>query len=76
MKYTLTKREIIKGVVLSGFAAALYFVQQNLDAFFVEGSHVVVFEWKKIGMSAVAGAVGYLLKTFFEGEKRVIDTQK
>lgn len=64
MKYTLTKREILKGVVLAAISSTLFFIQDCLDS----GS--LHFDWKKIAIAAISGAVAYLLKTFFEGEKK------
>jgi hypothetical protein len=63
-KYKLGVRDYAKGAVLAAASAALFFLQESLDA------GVLVFEWKKIGMAAVGGFVAYLIKNFFEGEKQ------
>lgn len=63
-KYKLSKREIVKGVALAAISSALFWLQDSLEA----GS--LRFDWRKIGMAAVGGAVAYLIKTFFEGEKK------
>lgn len=63
-KYKLSKREILKGLVLAGLSSALFVLQDSIDA------GAMIFEWKKIMMAAVGGAVAYAIKTFFEGEKK------
>jgi hypothetical protein len=59
-KYKLTKRDYVKGFLMASLAACLFSLQDLMET--------GTFEWKKIGMAAVAGGCGYLLKNFFEGK--------
>ncbi len=53
---TLNWRDFLKGFVISVLAPVILIIQQSLD------SGELVFNWKQIGMAALAAGVAYLLK--------------
>lgn len=64
-QFTLQARDWVKGLVMAVATPALVIIQQSLDA------GVLVFNWKAIGMAAIAGGVAYLIKNFIEPSKVV-----
>lgn len=57
--FSVNWKDVVKGLIIAILTPVLLIVQQSVDA----GS--LVFNWKAIGMAAVAGGVAYLLKNFF-----------
>lgn len=65
MRYSLKMRDFLKGLLMAGILPVLYIIQSSI----AEGN--MVFNWKEIGMTAVAGFVGYLIKNFFTDDVQV-----
>lgn len=65
MKYKLNSRDWIKGLLMATLVPVLYIIQSSIDA------GQMTFNWKEIGMAAVGGLVGYLLKNFFTDDVKV-----
>lgn len=65
-KFSLDWRDVAKGLLIATLTPAFVIVQSSLDA----GS--LVFNWKQIGMAAVAGGVAYLAKNFLTPQQIVI----
>ena len=57
--FTIKTRDLIKGAVMAVLVPVLLIIQQSIAA----GD--LIFNWKAIGMAAIAGLVAYLLKNFF-----------
>lgn len=68
-QFTLGWVDAFKGALVSALTSALVIIQSSLDA------GQFVFNWKVIGMTALAGFVGYLLKNLFEPTK-IITVEK
>ncbi len=73
--WTLRARDFLKGLVMAGLVPVFVIVQQSISA------NNLVFNWKAIGMAAVAGFGGYLTKNFFSddvkaAQKTLADAQK
>jgi len=68
-KYSLNWRDVSKGLIVAALTPVLVIIQNSLDA----GS--LTFNWKNIGISAVAGMLAYLVKNFFT-PAQVITTEK
>jgi hypothetical protein len=64
-QFTIEWRDILKGLVMAVLTPVMVIVQQTLD----KGD--LVFNWKQLSMAAVAGAVAYIAKNFFEPTKTV-----
>ena len=62
---TLDFRNVVQGLVMAVLVPVVTIIQQSLAA------ETWTFNWKAIGMAAVAGAVGYLIKKFVEPTKVV-----
>lgn len=67
-RFSLQGRDFIKGLIVAALTAALVVVQTSLS------SGNLVFKWEEIGMAAVAGGVGYLIKNFAIEPPKVITT--
>lgn len=66
---TLETMDFIKGAIMAAIIPVLLIVQQSIAA----GD--LVFNWKAIGMGAIAGFVGYLLKNLFtDTTKAAVET--
>lgn len=57
-QFTLNSRDFFRGLIMATIIPVLVVIQQSIAA----GD--LVFNWKSIGMAAIAGFVGYLLKNF------------
>lgn len=64
-KFSLNWVDLGKGLVVAAGTSVLYFIQSSLDS----GS--MHFHWKGIGMSAISGAVAYLIKNYFTAPKEL-----
>ena len=62
--FTLNWNDFGKGLLMAILTPVLVLVQQSIDA----GG--LVFNWKALGIAAVAGGVGYLVKNFFTPAKK------
>ncbi len=58
-KFSLNWIDLGKGLVIAAGSSILFFIQSSLDS----GS--LQFHWKGIAMSAISGAVAYLIKNYF-----------
>lgn len=65
-KFSLQGRDWVRGLIIAGLTSGLVVIQTSLDA----GD--IVFNWKQIGMAAIAGGVGYLLKNGLLEPSKVI----
>lgn len=67
-KGEINLRDILRGLILAAGTSVLLVVQQSIDA----GDFV--FNWKAIGMAALAGGVTYLIKNLLEPSKVITIT--
>lgn len=56
---SLNTKDVLKGLLMAVLTPAILIIQQSLSA----GS--LIFNWKEIGMAAIAGGLAYLVKNFF-----------
>lgn len=54
--FRLNIRDFLRGLAMAVLTPAVLIIQQSLDA------GVLVFNWKSIGMAAIAGGAAYLVK--------------
>jgi len=59
MKYSLSKLDWIKSLVMAALVPAIYIIQSSLAA------GEMKFNLKEIGIAACSGMVAYLIKNFF-----------
>lgn len=52
-----------KGLLMAVLTPVVVVIQQSIEA------GVFTFDWKSIGLSAIAGGVAYLVKNFFTSSK-------
>lgn len=57
--FSLNYGDILKGLIMAVGTPVLLIIQQSI------ANGEVTFNWKQIGMAAIAGGVAYLLKNFF-----------
>ena len=57
--FTLNWNDALKGLIMAVATPALFLIQQTI------ANGQFVFNWKQVGMAAVAGGVAYLFKNFF-----------
>lgn len=57
--FSLNTRDAVNSLVMAILTPVVYLIQHTVET----GS--LTFDWKAIGVAAVAGAVGYLVKNFF-----------
>lgn len=67
MKYSLNRRDWLKGLLMATIVPALYIIQSSVS----EGS--MVFNWKQIAMASVGGFVGYLIKNYFTDDVKAAE---
>ena len=65
-QFTVNLKDVAKALIIAVLTPAVLVIQQSLDA----GS--LAFNWKQIGMAAIGGFVGYLIKNFFTPAQTVI----
>lgn len=65
-QFRLDYRDILKGLLMAMIVPILIIVQSSLDQGHLE------FNWKNIGIAAVAGGVSYLIKNFFTPTQTII----
>lgn len=65
-KFTLQWRDIVRGFIMAGLTSALFVIQQSVE------SGELKFNWHTIGMAAIGGGVGYLLKNWLIEPAKVI----
>jgi len=58
-KFSINWKDTLKGLIVSVGTAVVVIIQSSLDA----GN--LNFNWKQIGMAAIAALVTYLVKNFF-----------
>lgn len=64
-QFTLQGRDWLKGLLMAVLTPVIVIIQQTIDA------GQLVFDWKAIGMAALAGGLAYLAKNLFEPSKAV-----
>lgn len=57
--FTLNWNDVLKGLLMAVITPALFLIQQAIE------NGQFTFNWKQIGMAAIAGGVAYLAKNFF-----------
>ena len=62
--FTLNWRDFVNGFVMAVLAPVVVTIQQSI----VVGQ--IDFNWQLIGVSALGGALAYLVKNFFTGDKK------
>ena len=62
--FTLNWRDFINGLVMAVLAPTVVTIQQSIVAGGLQ------FNWSLIGVSALGGALGYLVKNFFSGDRK------
>ena len=67
-KGEINLRDVVRGLIIAAGTSALLIVQQSISA----GGFV--FDWKEIGMAAVAGGLAYIFKNFLEPSKVITVT--
>lgn len=61
--------DLLKGAIMAAIVPVLTVIQQSVTA------GELIFNWKSIGIAAIAGFVGYLLKNLFtDGTKEAVTT--
>lgn len=65
-RFTLNGRDIIKAIYMSAILPALTIIYKSIE----EGS--MTFNWKLIGLTALGGFIGYLIKNLFSPAEIVI----
>lgn len=57
--FSVNTKDILKGLLMAILTPAVLIIENSLSA----GS--LVFDWKAIGMAAIAGGFAYIVKNFF-----------
>jgi len=60
--------DVLKGLIMAVGTPALLIIQQAI------ANGQFVFNWRQIGMAAIAGGVAYLLKNFFTPPSKSSDS--
>ena len=64
--YALDLRDVIKGLIMAVLVPVLTIIMDSIN----NGS--LTFDWKQIGIAAIGGFVGYLIKNFFTQSQIVV----
>lgn len=67
-RFSLLTRDYIRAAIMAGLTSAFMVIQNIID------SGQLVFNWKVIGMTSLASAVGYLFKNGLLEPTKVITT--
>jgi hypothetical protein len=62
--FTINWHDVLKGLIMAVLTPAVFIIQQTLQ------NGTLTFNWKSIGMAAVAGGVGYIIKNFLTPESK------
>jgi len=62
--FRLNWRDFVNGLVMAVLAPVVVTIQQSL----VTGT--LTFNWSLIGVTALGGALGYVVKNFFTGDRK------
>lgn len=67
--FSLNWADFAKGLLMAVLTPVVVVIQQSLDA------GILTFDWKSIGIGALAGGLAYLVKNFFtsSNEQRLTD---
>lgn len=57
--FSLNGNDVLKGLLMAVITPALFLIQQAIT------NGQFTFNWKQIGMAAIAGGVAYIAKNFF-----------
>lgn len=66
-RWSINLRDLLQGLIMAVLTPVLVIVQQTLDA-----GHLV-FNWKAIGMAAVAGGLAYIARKLPQSGKILIE---
>lgn len=64
--FSLKTKDFLKALLIAVLMPVLLLIQESIAA------GEMAFNWKELGMAAVAGFVGYLIKNFFTPAQIVI----
>jgi hypothetical protein len=62
-QFSLSFRDVARGLVMAVLTPVIVIIQNSI------ASGELTFDWKNIGIAAIAGALAYLSKNFFEPSK-------
>ena len=65
-KFSLNWRDYAKGAIVAIITPVIFIIESSLDA------GTLSFNWKQIGIAAVAGFVAYLSKNFFTPSQTIV----
>lgn len=69
-QFTLNLNDFWKGLIMAVLVPVVTIITQSLEA------GTLTFNWKAIGIAAIAGFMGYLTKNFFDKPKIVMTDVK
>ena len=69
-QFTLNINDFWKGLIMAVLVPVITIITQSLEA------GTLTFNWKAIGIAAIAGFMGYLTKNFFDKPKIVVTDVK
>ena len=61
---SLNFKDVLNGLIMAVLTPTVVIIQQSLS------SGNLTFDWTAIGVAALSGAMAYLVKKFFQGEKK------
>lgn len=64
-QFTLQGRDWLRGLIVAVITPVVVIVQQSLDA------GVLTFDWKSMGMAALAGGLSYITMNFLDKPKKI-----
>jgi len=65
-QFSINWKDIIRGLLMAVLTPVILIIQQSISA------GEFTFNWKQIGMAAIAGGFAYLVKNFFTPAQTVI----
>lgn len=65
-QFSLGWRDILRGLIMAVLTPVVVIIQQSIE------SGVLTFNWKTIGISALAGGAAYIIKNVFEPAKVIL----
>jgi len=66
-RWTLNTRDLIQGLLMAIITPVIVVIQQSLDL------GILTFDFKAIGMAAIAGALAYMLRKLPQSGKILIE---
>jgi len=68
--YSLNWNDALKGLLMAVGTPAILIIQQTI------ANGALTFNWKQVGMAAIAGGVAYLIKNFFTNSEPIKEVTK